>query len=156
MDLDGVFSPRTLTPMRDAAESAKRAVVVGGGFIGTEVAASLRSRDLDVALVHLGSGLFEQFGCEQPGSELVAMYRAHGVQLPLGEEVASFAGGSTPSSRSSASASVAFLRSSGLPLDNGVVVDDRRLRDLRSALSPLGARRASSPRAQASSLTSCV
>ena len=49
-DLDGVFSLRTLQDserIRAAAGAAERAVVVGGGFIGMEVAASLRQLGLD-------------------------------------------------------------------------------------------------------------
>lgn len=141
-DLDGVFALRTLADsdaIRDAAKGAVRAVVVGGGFIGMEVAASLRSLDVDVALVHLGSGLFEQFGSEQLSEELVALYRANGVELHLKEEVASFGGGRQLTSVTTKSGrrieadfavvgvvpSVDFLEGSGLWLVNGIVVNER-------------------------------
>jgi NAD(P)H-nitrite reductase large subunit len=58
--LEGVYALRTLRDsqaIRAAAGSAERAVVVGGGFIGMEVAASLRQLDLTVTLIHLGRGL---------------------------------------------------------------------------------------------------
>jgi len=143
-DLDGVFALRTLADsdaIRDAARDAAHAVVVGGGFIGMEVAASLRSLDVDVTLVHRGAGLFEQFGCEQLSKELAALYRANGVELLLEEEVASFGGRpqltfvTTTSGRSidadlavvgvGVVPSIDFLEGSGLGLDNGVVVNDR-------------------------------
>src|SRR5215210_6829963 len=50
-DLEGVFSLRTVVDsaaIREAARSAERAVVVGGGFIGMEAAASLRQLGLEV------------------------------------------------------------------------------------------------------------
>jgi len=143
-DLDGVFALRTLADsdaIRDAAKGAARAVVVGGGFIGMEVAASLRSLDVDVTLVHSGSGLFEQFGSEQLSKELVGLYRANGVELLLEEEVAAFGGErqlafvTTKSGRRidadfavvgvGVVPSVDFLDGSGLRLDNGVVVNER-------------------------------
>lgn len=143
-DLDGVCALRTLADsdaIRDAATGAVRAVVVGGGFIGMEVAASLRSLDVDVALVHLGSRLFEQFGSVQLSEELVALYRANGVELHLQEEVAAFGGVRQLTSVTTKSGrrieadfavvgvgvvpSVDFLEGSGLWLVNGIVVNER-------------------------------
>src|SRR3989440_5500337 len=63
-NLDGVYALRTLRDskaIRAAARSAEHAVVVGGGFIGMEVAASLRQLGLAVTLIHRGHGLFDQF-----------------------------------------------------------------------------------------------
>ena len=114
---------------------------MGGGFIGLEVAASLRGLDVAVTLIHRGSGLFEQFGCEPLSAELVSLYRANGVELLMGEEVASFGGEAQLSSVTTTSgrridadlavvgvgvvATVDFLEGSGLALDNGVVVNKR-------------------------------
>ena len=58
IDLDGVFTLRTVTDMEriDAylkGRSASRAVVVGGGFIGVEMAENLQRRGLDVTIVEL-------------------------------------------------------------------------------------------------------
>ena len=55
-DLVGVHTYRTLADaesVRDAAEEAPSAIVVGGSFIGSETAASLRARGLDG---HAGRG----------------------------------------------------------------------------------------------------
>lgn len=142
--LDGVFSLRTLADsqaIRDAATQAQRAVVVGAGFIGMEVAASLRRLDVDVTLIHAGRGLFERLGSEQLSAELVSLYRDNGVELLLGESVASFDGGrrlgqvTTGSGvRIDADLAVAgvgvapavdFLAGSGLVLDNGIAVNER-------------------------------
>ena len=144
--LEGVYALRTLRDsqaIRAAAGSAERAVVVGGGFIGMEVAASLRQLGLAVTLIHLGRGLFDQFGSGALSEELAALYRGHGVELLLEEEVAGF--GSDDQRRLSyvetksgicveaemavvgigVVPNVDLLIDSGLTLANGVVVDQR-------------------------------
>jgi NADPH-dependent 2,4-dienoyl-CoA reductase/sulfur reductase-like enzyme len=57
-----------------------------------EVAASLRQLGLDVTLIHRGTGLFDQFGSVELSDDLALLYREHGVELMLAEEVATFAG----------------------------------------------------------------
>jgi len=143
-DLDGVYALRTLRDsqaIRTAARSAQRAVVVGGGFIGMEVAASLRQLDLEVALIHLGRGLFDHFRSPGLSDELADLYREHGVELLFEQEVARFGGDDRLSYVETKSGlqvdaemavvgvgvvpNVDFLAGSGLLLDNGVVVDRR-------------------------------
>jgi 3-phenylpropionate/trans-cinnamate dioxygenase ferredoxin reductase component len=143
-DLGGVFSLRTIgdsAAIRDAARAAERAVVVGGGFIGMEAAASLRRLGLAVTVIHLGKGLFEQFGSTDLSEQLAELYREHGVDLLLEQEVASFGGDGSLTHVQTKSGlrigadiavvgvgvtpNVDFLAGSGLALDNGVVVDAR-------------------------------
>ncbi|NYZ17486.1 FAD-dependent oxidoreductase, partial [Azospirillum sp. RWY-5-1] len=53
-DLDGVLGLRTLDDarrLRAALDHARRVVVIGGGFIGLEVAAAARKRGLDVTIL---------------------------------------------------------------------------------------------------------
>ena len=91
--LEGVYALRTLARLTGDPRSGgfgRRAVVIGGGFIGMEVAASLRQLGLAVTLIHLGRGLFDQFGSDALSEELAALYREHGVELLLEEEVAGF------------------------------------------------------------------
>jgi NADPH-dependent 2,4-dienoyl-CoA reductase/sulfur reductase-like enzyme len=143
-DLPGVHALRTLhdsDAIREAAGTAERTVVVGGGFIGMEVAASLRQLGLTVTLVHLGRGLFDQLGSDELSHQLLALYREHGVEVRLEEEVARFAGRNALDYVSTKSGlrveadiavvgigvvpNVDFLDGSGLAVDNGVVVDER-------------------------------
>jgi 3-phenylpropionate/trans-cinnamate dioxygenase ferredoxin reductase subunit len=73
-DLDGVYALRTLRDsqaIRAAALASEQAVIVGGGFIGMEVASSLRQLGLAVTLIHLGRGLFDQFSSPALSDELV-------------------------------------------------------------------------------------
>jgi NADPH-dependent 2,4-dienoyl-CoA reductase/sulfur reductase-like enzyme len=129
------------TAIRAAARAAERAVVVGGGFIGMEAAASLRRLELDVTLIHLGRGLFDQLGSTDLSDQLAALYRENGVGLLLGHEVAGFGGDrvlahveTTSGVRIDADLAVVgvgvvpnvdFLAGSGVAVDNGVVVNAR-------------------------------
>ena len=143
-DLEGVFSLRTIVDsgaIRAAADKAERAIVVGGGFIGMEAAASLRQLGLDVTLIHLGRGLFDVLGSAELSNELAELYRANGVELLLGHEVASFGGDGVLASAQTTSGlrvdadlavvgvgvipNVDFLEGSGIEVDNGVVVNAR-------------------------------
>ena len=67
-ELDGVFLLRTLEDserIKRAAEGKRRAVMIGGGFIGTEVAASLKQKGLDTSVVAREHVLWEHlFGAE--------------------------------------------------------------------------------------------
>src|SRR5436305_4526631 len=60
-DLGGVHTLRTLDDslaIREAAQTAKHAVVIGTGFIGLETAASLRAHGLDVTIVDMAAAPF--------------------------------------------------------------------------------------------------
>jgi NADPH-dependent 2,4-dienoyl-CoA reductase/sulfur reductase-like enzyme len=142
-DLEGVRVLRTIDEslaMRRHAGEIRRAVIIGAGFIGCEVAASLRKLGVEVTVVEpqptpLASVLGEQIG------ELIArLHRAEGVDVRCGVGVAGVTGtdhvekvqltdgteldadlvvvgiGSRPSTD--------WLDGSGLETDNGVVCDD--------------------------------
>jgi 3-phenylpropionate/trans-cinnamate dioxygenase ferredoxin reductase component len=94
-DLEGIRVLRSFDEsmaLREHASAARHAVVVGAGFIGCEVAASLRSLGVHVVLVEpqptpLASVLGEQIG------ELVArLHRDEGVDVRLGLGVAEVRG----------------------------------------------------------------
>jgi 3-phenylpropionate/trans-cinnamate dioxygenase ferredoxin reductase component len=143
-DLAGIFALRTIgdsTAIREAARNAERAVVVGGGFIGMEAAASLRQLGLDVTLIHLCRGLFDVLGTTELSDELADLYRANGLDLALGHEVASFGGDGVLASVQTKSGlridaelavvgvgvipNVDILEASQIEVDNGVVVSAR-------------------------------
>jgi 3-phenylpropionate/trans-cinnamate dioxygenase ferredoxin reductase subunit len=94
-ELDGVHVLRTLEDsdaLRGALDAGGRLVVVGAGWIGSEVSASARQRGMDVALVEQQSVPLEGV----LGPELGAFYRDvhadHGVQLHLGTGVEAIEG----------------------------------------------------------------
>ena len=67
-------------------EGAKRALVVGGGFIGLEVAENLRERGLDVTLVEMLPSLLPTLDPEM-ARPLADGLRQHGVTVRLGRKV---------------------------------------------------------------------
>ena len=143
-ELDGVFSLRTLEDsqrIRDAAGLAKRAAVVGGGFIGMEAAASLRQLGVEVTLLHRGAGLFDLLGSRELSKQLLALYLEHGIEVLLEEQFAGFGGDGRLEHVETKSGlcvgadlavvgvgvvpNVGLLEGSGLAVDNGVVVNER-------------------------------
>ena len=86
-DLPGVFTLRTIEDadgIRKAAASGKRALVVGGSFIGSEVASSLAQLGLNVAMVFPEARLLERIAPEELSAFLNAKYEAKGVRILAG------------------------------------------------------------------------
>lgn len=118
---------------------ASTVVVVGGGFIGCEVASSLRHRGIDVTIVEpFPTLLFGPLGAEI-GERLNRMHSDRGVQLVLGATVSGYRGGNRVEAvvledgRELAADVVVlglgavpnteWLQDSGIACDNGVLCD---------------------------------
>ncbi len=123
----------------DLEARPSRVVVVGAGFIGAEVAATCRGRGLDVTLVEpLPVPLGRVLG-DEVGATLGAVHRDEGVDVRLGVGADAIEGGARVervrlSDGTALDCDVvvvgigvvpatAWLESSGLPLDDGVVAD---------------------------------
>jgi NADPH-dependent 2,4-dienoyl-CoA reductase/sulfur reductase-like enzyme/nitrite reductase/ring-hydroxylating ferredoxin subunit len=86
-DLPHVCYLRSLSDSRriiGKAKNAKRAVVIGASFIGLEVAASLRERKLEVAIVGKGSLPLEKILGRELGNLIRETHEEHGVKFHLG------------------------------------------------------------------------
>ena len=86
-DLSHVHYLRTLADSRALVEKvlvAKRAVVIGASFIGLEVAASLRARNIDVQVVGTETTLMKKVLGQQVGDYLRKVHEDHGVTFHLG------------------------------------------------------------------------
>jgi 3-phenylpropionate/trans-cinnamate dioxygenase ferredoxin reductase subunit len=94
-ELPGIHSLRTVAECdaikRDAVPG-RRAVVVGMGFIGCEVAASLAQLGVRVTAIFPGQAPLEKVLGGQVGALIGAIHRANGVELLPGEHVAGFEG----------------------------------------------------------------
>jgi NADPH-dependent 2,4-dienoyl-CoA reductase/sulfur reductase-like enzyme/rhodanese-related sulfurtransferase len=92
IDLPGIFVLRTIPDsrrIREAVRDASRAVVVGGGFIGLEMAENLVRRGLEVTVLELAEQVMPPLDPEM--AALVAEHlRARGVALHLGDAAAGF------------------------------------------------------------------
>lgn len=86
-DLPHVCYLRTLADSRRIIEKSKhanRAVVIGSSFIGLEMAASLRKRKLEVAVVGKGSLPLEKVLGRELGNLIRETHEAHGIKFHLG------------------------------------------------------------------------
>jgi len=87
-ELDHVFTVRSLADSRaliEKAKTSKQAVVIGAGFIGLEVAASLRARGLPVRLVAPEARPLERILGPELGDMIQAVHESHGVVFHLGQ-----------------------------------------------------------------------
>lgn len=83
-DLDGVYYLRTLAQakaLRAAGAEASSAVIIGAGFIGMEVAASLTQLGVDCALVYREESVMEGRFTEPMARYFEDYYRERGVRL---------------------------------------------------------------------------
>jgi 3-phenylpropionate/trans-cinnamate dioxygenase ferredoxin reductase subunit len=89
-DLDGVHLLRTIEDsdaIRATFDTGGRLVVIGGGWIGCEVAASARRLGVDVALVEQAPAPMHGVLGRELGEWFAALHRDHGVHLHLGAGV---------------------------------------------------------------------
>ncbi|HLX06758.1 MAG TPA: FAD-dependent oxidoreductase, partial [Thermoanaerobaculia bacterium] len=142
-DLPHVHYLRTLADSRaiiaDISRLApsSRAVVVGGSFIGLEVAAALRTRQLAVTVVDVEAVPLARALGREVGAFVRTIHEEHGVVFRLGERAAAIdAGGVTLAGGERLPAdlvvigvgvrpAVALAQAAGLAVDDGVLVDEQ-------------------------------
>ncbi|RKN42352.1 NAD(P)/FAD-dependent oxidoreductase [Streptomyces hoynatensis] len=135
-----VFVLRTLEDslaLRAALLRGPRVAVVGGGFIGCEIAAACRALGLEVTLVEAEGQPMERVLGPELGRELAALHRDHGTALRTGTPVAGLrpgevllADGTTVPAdvvvvAIGCAPATAWLRGSGLDVADGVLLDER-------------------------------
>jgi 3-phenylpropionate/trans-cinnamate dioxygenase ferredoxin reductase subunit len=95
VNLGNVIYLRTIRDalaLREMAELEKTVMVVGGGLLACEVAASLRMMKLKVSLMHRNSYLLNRYLDPQTGDWLTGYFAKHGVTLLMGESLNGFEG----------------------------------------------------------------
>jgi len=95
IDLAGVLDLRSVPDadaIREEASGASKAVVVGMGFIGAEVASSLRQRGLDVTVVEFFATPLERVLGAELGRVIEALHRDHGVEMVFRDAAEAFEG----------------------------------------------------------------
>lgn len=144
-DLPGIHYLRTLEDsdaLKEAMAAAKRLVVVGGGFIGCEVAAAGVLKGLDTTVVEVGPYLLNMAFDEPTGRWVTDYLASKGLKARCGERAAKFLseGGHVAGVETSNGASLPadlvvvgvglvpntdLAKAAGLQVDNGIVVNER-------------------------------
>jgi 3-phenylpropionate/trans-cinnamate dioxygenase ferredoxin reductase subunit len=144
---DGVLQLRSLPDadaIRQRLESARRAVVVGGGFIGLEFAAVAAERGLEVTVVEAAPRLMSRAVSPAVSSFVQSSHEAHGIRFLLESAVTELTGdGQRVSGVGTADGqhfpadlvvvgigvlpNTGLAAEAGLEIANGIVVDDHLL-----------------------------
>jgi len=144
IELEGVLDLRTLgdaAGIRAEMLPGRTVVLAGMGFIGSEVAASLRQRGLEVHVVAGGKAPLDRVLGEDVGRVIEGIHRDHGVEMTFDDQVAGFEGDGRVRTVTTASGLrlacdfvvlglgvepvTGFLEGSGIDVDDGVLVDER-------------------------------
>jgi 3-phenylpropionate/trans-cinnamate dioxygenase ferredoxin reductase component len=143
IDLPGVFSVRRIDDvrlLRPALDAARRVVIIGGGYIGLEVAAVMRGEGRDVTVIEAEDRVMKRVTGELISSFFERVHHGHGVDLRLqarltaveGEQRATGVrladGAKLPADlvlvATGARANDDLAVSAGLACDDGILVDE--------------------------------
>ena len=142
-DLPGVFYLRTLEDceqIKAAVASGARAVIIGGGYIGLEIAASLSKWRCDVTVLEALERVLNRVVALPVSDFFAAEHARHGVRIVTGAAVAALEGSGRVEQVRCADgrafpADIVVIgvgalpnddlaRAGGLAVENGIVVDD--------------------------------
>ncbi|WP_226779766.1 NAD(P)/FAD-dependent oxidoreductase [Oceaniglobus trochenteri] len=141
-NLGGVYEVRNLLDvgrMQPAFGPGKRALIVGGGYIGLEAAAVAAKLGVEVTLVEMAPRILQRVAAPETSDYFRELHRAHGVDIReglgletlLGDEQVSGARFSDGSEIAvdfvivgvGIAPDAALAEAAGLAVDNGIVVD---------------------------------
>ncbi|HSN52508.1 MAG TPA: FAD-dependent oxidoreductase [Woeseiaceae bacterium] len=127
--------------IRAALDSARNVVIIGGGYIGLEVAAVIRQLGHDVCVIEMADRVMSRVVSPAVSAFFQAEHTAHGVHLLLSTGLEAFEGDAKLSAvQTTGGASIPadlviagigivpnteLAASAGLEVDNGIVVDAR-------------------------------
>jgi 3-phenylpropionate/trans-cinnamate dioxygenase ferredoxin reductase component len=143
-DLDGVLSLRTVADagaLRSGLARARNVVVVGGGFIGLEVAAAARARGARVTVVEALDRVMARVVSPEISAFYTARHEAAGITVLLGSGVVALEGADgrvrgveladgrrLPADLVLVGIGIVpvtdLAEAAGLPVDDGIVVDE--------------------------------
>ncbi|HET6502653.1 MAG TPA: FAD-dependent oxidoreductase [Amycolatopsis sp.] len=124
--------------LRERLRPGARLIVVGAGFIGSEVAAAAHTRGTQVVIVEAAASPMAQLLGPEVGAACAEIHRRHGVEVRLGEPVRAItetAGGVVVTTTRGTiegdavvigvgvEPNVEVAANSGIPLDDGILVD---------------------------------
>ncbi len=144
-DLAGIHYLRTIADadrIRSECAAGRRLVIIGGGYIGLEVAATARERGLEVTVLEMAPRVMSRVTSPEVSAFYEAEHARHGVHIHCNESVRALhgdartgrvravlteSGGEYPADLVIAGVGVApadeLARAAGLECENGVVTD---------------------------------
>jgi 3-phenylpropionate/trans-cinnamate dioxygenase ferredoxin reductase subunit len=87
-----VRTTRDALALREMANCEKTVMIVGGGLLACEIAASLRLMKLKVSVMHRNSHLLNRYVDPELGTWLTEYFAKHGVTMLMGESLNGFEG----------------------------------------------------------------
>jgi 3-phenylpropionate/trans-cinnamate dioxygenase ferredoxin reductase subunit len=143
VDLANVFSLRKIDDVRQlrpALDGARRIAIVGGGYIGLEVAAAMRAEGREVTVMEAETRVMARVTGEGVSAFFEAIHRQRGVDIRLGAGVVAIEGKTNASVvrvspgeaftvdlvliATGARANDELAASAGLACDDGILVDE--------------------------------
>jgi 3-phenylpropionate/trans-cinnamate dioxygenase ferredoxin reductase subunit len=97
-ELEGVHYLRGLTDairLKEAIRPGARVVIVGGGYIGLETAATCRKLGCEVTVLEMGDRIMNRVVAPRVSEYFTAEHAAHGVSIVCAARVAALEGGSS-------------------------------------------------------------
>jgi 3-phenylpropionate/trans-cinnamate dioxygenase ferredoxin reductase component len=126
--------------IREQAKNAKHAVVVGGGYIGTETAASMKQLGLDVTLIVPEKILLSKFATSDISGFFEKEFQKRGIEIMFENKVTAFHGNKTVEEVELSSGkriktdmvvagigvepNVSIFENSGLKINKGILVNE--------------------------------
>ncbi len=141
-DLSGIFYLRSIADVdaiAAAMDTARRVVIVGGGYIGLEVASVAVTRGLEVSVLEMEDRILQRVTTPEMSAYYDQLHRARGVNILTNTLVSGFAGDGSVThvlcGEQSIPADLVIVgigivpnievaAEAGIEIDNGIVVDD--------------------------------
>ena len=143
-DLGGVHVVRGLADvdgMAPGLQSGRRALIVGGGYIGLEAAAVARKRGMDVTLIEMAPRILQRVAAPETSDYFRALHRAHGVDIREGVGLSRLLGADHVTGAVLSDGvelpcdlvivgigiapATALAEAAGLAIDNGIMTDEQ-------------------------------
>ena len=142
-DLENIFYLRTLADsdvIRNALVAGRRLVVVGGGYIGLEIASTAKGLGLDVCVIEAADRILGRVTAPEMSAYYTSAHRARGVDIRLSTSIAAFEGDGSVEAVVCGDETVPadvvvvgigivpdqeLAAAAGIHCDDGIVVDER-------------------------------
>ena len=139
--VQGLVSKQDLDLLEENTGNCKKAVIVGGGLIGVELAEMLQTRNIKVSMLIREEGFWRNMLPKQDAKFISEHIKSHGISLEFNTELAKILGDENGRVRGVVTSggeeidcdlvglsigvqpNISFLKDSGIETDSGILVD---------------------------------